>query len=452
MQALILGEDKIVFNNTQRQMIEAVFNDDLSVKNNFYKEFAMYGGFRCGKSFLFQLIAWILGAYYRNLNILYVRDTYKQLQDSVIKQFLKDFGKYNQFVYKKTDRIAEFETGSVINFRAFDQDTNILSNEYDAVFICQGEDIPEELFLQILGRLSGGKSLGKALLFNEGNPASTYVKKRYKDTTREQRENLGIYFLEAETFDNKDNLPDGYIDNLLKNYPESWINRYVYGGWEQIDEMVFSEFRESRHVVDIVDPAGITDYHKRAIGGDYGYRNPSAFLWGYKDFDGTIIIYDEFYKTGQLPDELAKANLRHGRQMTFMDFSIKKPDRDGKSLWGDLQQLGVWLIESNKDEINNILLVNSLLKTGKLKITKNCENLLREIKGYKWKRLKLGEEKNLDETPVDKDNHGIDAMLYLVNGLSQMTSVSKEEYDERKTIRYIVENGVYDMPATADLG
>ena len=452
MQALVLGEDKIIFNKTQRLILEALFNDDLSVKDNHYKEFAMYGGFRCGKSFLFQLIAWILGAYYNNLNMLYVRDTYKQLQDSVIKQFLKDFSKYGQFVYKKTDRIVEFRTGSVINFRAFDQDTNILSNEYDAVFICQGEDISEELFLQILGRLSGGRALGKALLFNEGNPASTYVKKRYKDSTKEERENLGIYFVEAETFDNKGNLPEGYIENLLKNYPESWINRYVYGGWEQVDEMVFSEFRESQHVVDIISLSSVSGYHKRAIGGDYGYRNPSAFLWGYRDFDGRIIIYDEFYKTGQLVDDLSKANLKYGRQMTFMDYSIKKPDRDGKSLWGDLEQKGVWLIESNKDEINNILLVNSLLKQGRLAITRNCENLIREIKGYKWKRLKFGEEKNFDESPIDKDNHAIDAMLYLVNGLSQMKSVSKEEYDERRSIKYIVENNVYDMPVTVDLG
>jgi PBSX family phage terminase large subunit len=425
-----LNKDFIIFNKNQAYLLNNLFNDDFTLKDNNYTEYAFFGGFRSGKSFLFQFIAFMIALNNKDLNILYVRDTYTQLKDSVITQINNDLHKYGQYEYIVGDREARFKNGSKICFRAFDRDTNILSNEYDAVFVCQAEDINEDLFLQILGRMSGQK-ISKPLLFCEGNPANTWVKRRYKDNTKEQLENKGVFFLEGSTFENEKNLSKGYIERLLANFPENWINRYVYGGWEQIDEAVFSEFREHKN---LIDPVGIDTFKLFRIyqGMDYGWKNPTAILWAYVDYDGIITIFDEWGASEQTPLEIADQALRWGKFKVVIDYSTKAKQRDGRSVWDELVTQGLWLTESNKDEFSNIVLVNTLFKLNRLKITKNCVGLLKELKNYKWKRVKLGEDKNHQETPVDKDNHFIDSMLYLISDLEgkETENPKQKEYNQ----------------------
>ena len=68
-----------------------------------------------------------------------------------------------------------------------------------------------------------------------------------------------------------------------------------------------------------------------------------------------------------------------------------------------------------------------MFKQGKLLITKNCANTLREIKNWKWKRLKLGANKSMPEEPVDKDNHTCDALNYIVADIFREKSTDKKK-------------------------
>lgn len=435
-----LNGNEIEFTPVQVEYMNAMFKEsdidgflDINTDNN-YEEFAYFGGFRSGKSYCTQLSVFLICLRYPNVRALYVRDTYAQLQDSVIKQFRDDFEQYEQFTYKITDREFHFKNGSVIKCRAFDRDTNILSAEYDLIASCQTEDIKQALFLQLFGRLSGNR-LPKKLLLTEGNPANTFVKQRYKDSTQEERDRQRIFFVEAPTTDNQKNLDSGYIERLKESYPANWFNRYVLGGWDSIDEAVFSEFRESIHVIDPIDPAKISKHFKISLGGDYGYRNPATFIWAYKDYDGNIIIFDEWGDTEQSIEDIARASERHGSHIIAYDYSTKRPDRDGKSVWTELLKYSLKLIESNKDEIRNLTQINALFKQGKLFITRNCSELIKEIRNYKWKRLKLGEEKNFSEEPIDKDNHYIDAMLYDIAYIEDLKSKEPEIIPFHNTLK-----------------
>jgi hypothetical protein len=299
------------------------------------------------------------------------------------------------------------------------------------------EEIPEELFLQALGRNRrrvGG--MPKNLVFGEGNPASGWVKRKLKDTPLPPE----VFLVEARTRDNPF-LPPEYEINLRKNYPSFWIARYLDGEWTNLDEAVFSEWREQEHIIFPLDLSFIKSWKKRN-GLDYGWVNPTAQVWGCVDYDSNLTIYDEWGGVMQTPDEIYQASTRHeamfGKIVTVADYSIKKADRDGRSLWQDLSDSGLNLQESNKQELENIVLVNTLLKTGRLKITKNCVNLIREIQNYKWKKMKLGEEKNHSEQTVDKDNHYIDAMLYLVASLEELKTVDyKAEKAKTQTLAYL---------------
>ena len=433
-----LNGNIIKFNPAQTQMVNQILDDDLSLKDNDIKQYIFMGGFRSGKSFLFQFVTFLLCLRYPGLRVIYVRKTYDQLKDSVIKQFRDDFEKYGQFNYvessKEGSRIAKFNNGSSIVFRAFDKDTNILSAEYDLACVCQIEDIQEELYKQLLGRLSGSV-MPKAFILAEGNPKGNWVKPTFYDLTDDERKAKKIFFLNSPTTANLDNLPEDYLTTLKEQYSERDFKRWAMGDWQNLYGLVFSEFNEQTCIIPPIHFEDIGSGEKILIGGDYGWRNPSAFLWGVKTYDDDIIIFDEFYKTECLPDELARENLRYGTFTTVMDFAIKRPDRDGKSLWDTLVKLGLRLVESNKDEMNNIVTVNSLFKQGRLLICSNCVNLIWELKNYKFKEARMGSDTNLDETPVDKDNHAIDALLYLVQAILSRKSISDFDKAERKSLK-----------------
>lgn len=443
-------QKKIVFevngkkNVKQHRYINALFEPVLDAQNKLrivvntlvqHEDYAYFGAFRCGKSFAQQLAVFLLAKEYAKCKIVYIRDTYDQLKDTVIPQFRDEFEYLGHFTYHKSDRICIFRNGSFIRFRAFDKDTNILSAEYDVIAMCQAEDIPEELYLQAIGRTSG-RILPRSIVLTEGNPASTWVKRKYKDAKQNELEKDRIFFLEGETRDNPF-VTEEYIEKLERKYPENWKQRYLYGNWDNIDEMVFSEFREKEHVVDPIE-LEYTKNFKHRQGLDYGIVNPTAIIWGYVDYDGALTIYAEWGGTHKTTDEIAKAAKQYGQYPIVADYSIKRPESSGRSVWDDLKRSGLRLIESNKQELQNIGLANMLLKNGRLRIAKNCEELIGEIKRYKWKRLKLGSEKNHPETPVDKDNHYIDALLYLIASLEQLRSIDPKEEEYKRSLEWKV--------------
>ena len=59
---------------------------------------------------------------------------------------------------------------------------------------------------------------------------------------------------------------------------------------------------------------------------------------------------------------------------------------------------------------DSILAGLDILKRFKIHITKGSVNLIREFKNYKWKEDQAGKATN---EPIDKFNHGIDAVRYV---------------------------------------
>ena len=132
------GEKAIIFENegrtnlNQQNYLNALFKPDLSLKTDF-SEFAYFGGFRCAKSFSQQLVVYLLCTLYKHLKTLFVRDTYGQLESSVIKQFNDEFLPMGNYEYATTKRNANFDNKSFLSFRTFERDTDILSAEYDVI-------------------------------------------------------------------------------------------------------------------------------------------------------------------------------------------------------------------------------------------------------------------------------------------------------------------------------
>lgn len=426
----------VSLNKKQTLFWEALFNDDLTIRNNAYSEFASWGGYGSGKTMVVLHAINLICSRYPNVNCVVIRETYSQLDDTIIADFNKMFG-HRGYSHKVGRKEVVYPNGSIIRFRAFDKPEKILGGNIDIIVISQAEQIQKDLFKQLFGRQRGKTTLPKKLIITEGNPSECWAKYRYYDVKELPKH---IFYVHSTTYDNREFLdefsPD-YIPTLEKNLTESEIKKQMLGDWNSHEEMVFTSFNQE---INIIEPFTIPDTYRKAVGGDYGYRTPSAFVYACRDYDGNIIIFDEFYEKEQSIRQLRDASWRYGKLPVAFDFATKRPDRDGKSVWTELSQEGCLLIECNKDEARNISVVNTLFKTGRLFITRNCVNLISEIKGYKWKRVRLGSELNLPEKTVDKDNHAIDALLYVVAYIEDVKSKDPNKIPIENTVKFNILN------------
>jgi PBSX family phage terminase large subunit len=402
----------IVLNPKQSLFFSQIFTENMEIRDDAPEELAYFGAFRCGKSLVTMLITFYLCSLYENVNWLFCRSTYPELSDSVIPQFMQLFPPDTSgYAYKQSARNADFSNGSRINFRAFDKDTKILSNEYSGATLCQAEEIPHKLFLQVLGRLSG-KAVPKRFLLVEGNPADSWAKERYVENKPDH-----VFFINGSMEDNKANLDPKYMEGLLRDYPQDYIERYIYGGWDRTSDRVYTALK-SHHITPKI---WIQKHFYVCIGYDHAGINDTSLVWVAKDESGNMFICDEWHKSQAQFHEVCQALTRHGNLNIIADYSMKTPDRDQGSWWLDLQQQGFRLIEANKaSKFDNILLVNKLFHQNKLFIFDNLEYVIKQHKGYKYKPARLNETENRREEVVKKDDHSVDAVQYAVQHLKDI--------------------------------
>lgn len=242
----------------------------------------------------------------------------------------------------------------------------------------------------------------------------------------------------------KDNpwLPPGYMDDLIRDNPKSWVKRYVDGSWAAVEGQVWPDFDFEVHVfpnpqhpsIEIPYP---TSNQSPFAGLDHGQTNPTCLLGAYIDNDGNIFIYDEYYQKGLV--SLHCSNIKS----QFKDFQLEEIHAD-PSMWSKIREKDglPWSIADEYDDRDIVLLqgnnnVNSGInrvgeylkvmenkahpflpdcnESPSLFISKRCKNLIRELPEYIWKKSK--DDSNPKEEPKKLHDHACDAFRYLVMSL-----------------------------------
>jgi phage terminase large subunit len=431
-------EKELVLNTKQTQMWNMMFDGEGNLRTDHnYNHFAFFGAFRCGKSFFMMLATLVLCKRYSGCNASMIRMTYGELTDSCIVQFLEAFPpEENDYVYKTGTREIIFNNKSRLTFRAFDTDSKIKSNNYDFVVLVQAEEIYESLYLQLIGRLSG-QAIPRPLILTEGNPADCHLKDLYIDSTKEFREENGIYFISGETADNKGNLPDNYIENLKRNYPEDYLDRYLYGGWNKTSDRVYTAMQDFHKIRDVP----VQSHWFKCVGFDHGIVNDSAAVFCAKDEYGNIYVFDEWKKKGATLEDIHAACVTWGNLPVVADFSMKSGRVDAASLWEDLLNLGLQLIECTKDKTANILLVNQAFHRNELKIMESCEYTWGQHKRYQYKKASMTGTENRKEQVRKFDDHSVDALQYAVRYMKDIKVQSRDAFEmgyNQPTLKEIV--------------
>lgn len=254
----------------------------------------------------------------------------------------------------------------------------------------------------------------------------------------------GLTFIYEEIFLNKFNsknvwyefiewadnpyLSKSEIKLLTESMSDSELQSRRYGLFHTDTGPVYPEFDENIHVI---EPFDIPFDWQDTLSIDPGLKNPLSCHFYAVDYDGRVFVCGEHYEKGLSVEEHAESikrlaeNLqwrtdRQGRLKALIDSAANQKTLAGvKSVSELFYDNGICVNSNvNKDLFTGINRVKSYFKNNKLFIFKNCVNLIREIKAYRWGK---------EDVPIKKDDHSLDELRYYI-----MTKPKTERPNEPK--------------------
>lgn len=212
-------------------------------------------------------------------------------------------------------------------------------------------------------------------------------------------------------------LPDNFIDNNIKNKPMWWVNRYIYGSFLYAEGKVYPKSNAC-----VVDDFEVPKNWRRIVAFDYGLADDAVYIAGAVDIEkGILYIYDECRSNDNNIETLSSLFFEFTKDIPVGGWicppiidpkSGPKRDYDKKSLSDHFLDYGISFIPGFVNVDARIFRTNTYFEAGRLKIMRKCKGLIEELDNYKFKAdesLASG----YTGKPVDKDNHGINALEWI---------------------------------------
>jgi len=214
--------------------------------------------------------------------------------------------------------------------------------------------------------------------------------------------------------------------------PEALESR-KYGRFTDGAGLVFTEFSDEN----IIDPLSVSlltgfDF---LISIDPAYVAPTGVVWVATDGESYYVI-DDYSISHKTVEEHANSVVEKNKQLGIDECTIlidsastQRTLVGSRTVEMQFKDAGLDVNANvNKNVIEGIMKMKSLLKdvngVRRLFITKNCVNLIRELRGYTW-----GD----NERPVKKNDHCIDALRYIImHNVSRKKKANKNVLVEKK--------------------
>jgi phage terminase large subunit len=314
----------------------------------------------------------------------------------------------------------------VIWFWPLDDPKKLTNINLGWFLIDQAEEVAEDMFLMLIGRLRQRNAPRKGMvLFNPNG--HDWIWKRWVHLM------LPYHSLtHARTYDNP-NLTADYLETF-EGYPEAWKKRFFEGSFDVFTDQIWPDFDPDVHTL---DPFPIPPWFEIIEGIDHGRRNPTAVLWAAFDERGNCFIVDEHYLAGKLVSYHAgKINAKRQQwgipNYTVIDASAAQKDPNTeRSVIDEYYDYGIITIPSDRHKIARVNRVaewltldsdwahpitNEIREDGwpRLYIFKNCYNLIEHVPQYRWRPIMPTAKEDAREEPLKKDDHDVDALGYIL--------------------------------------
>lgn len=355
--------------------------------------------------------------------------------------------------YDTQERTLHFENGSFVEFMSYDQDVDKFAGT-SRHFIHFDEEPPQDIYIECVARLVDTAGswwmtltpvMGMQWMYDD-----IYIPGKNNPDSK-------ISVIEVEMWENP-HLGKEEIQEFLDSLPEEDRDSRVKGKFQRRGGVIFKAFDAKVHVIDNFElpPAGIGEVYKSL---DHGFNNATAWLWHYVSPDGDITTFDEHYASEMIISE-------HADQVKLMDLMHKRDaitsvgdpaiaqrnGATGDSIQAQYAQNGIYVALGNNDVTVGINKMNAYLSYSNSRpprwhITRNCENLIREIPKYRWKtwsNKKSERDNNPYDVPHKKDDHAIDSARYFFTLMPDLTPHKREE--EKKLSQVVDYEAVLKRP------
>lgn len=316
-----------------------------------------------------------------------------------------------------------FANGSFIAIGGLDKPSKIMSSEYDMVYVQEAIELTEDDWEAITTRLRNGVMPYQQLIADTNPSTPTHWLR--------QRVERGVTVLIASTWaDNPTIYPQaGVLSPQGAEYLAKLDNltgvrraRLRDGNWVAAEGIIYEGWDESVH---IVPHTYVPKDWTRFWAVDFGYTNPMVVQRWAVDPDGRMVLYAEHYETRRLVEdiagELAKVLTYEPRPQAV----IADHDAEGRAVFE--RYTGLHTKAADKNVQAGIQAVQARLRLAgdgkpRLMIMRDaCKkrdpmliearkpaSTAEEVTGYVWN------DKAKKEEPFKQDDHGMDALRYMV--------------------------------------
>ncbi|MBV8071740.1 MAG: phage terminase large subunit [Acidobacteriaceae bacterium] len=343
-----------------------------------------------------------------------------------------------------------YPNGSTLVVGGLDKPSRTLSTEYDIVYVQEAIELTENEWELLTRPLRNGRMPYQQLIADTNPDTPTHWLKKRCDNgqtrlidTRHE-DNPTIWDAEKQGW-----TPEGekYLQKL-DNMTGPRKLRLRYGRWVQAEGVVYEEWDRAVHLIDRFDiPAAWSRY----LSIDFGFTNAFVCQWWAKDEDDRLFRYREIYHAQRLVEDHAKLIRELSQDEPAPAAVICDHDAEGratlekylgrstvpavKAIEAGVQHVAARLRKAGDGRGRLFLLRDSLVERDsglvELKLPTCTEE---EFDGYVWD---LTNNRKKGEVPIDKNNHGMDGLRYMVahlDGSGRVPFTAPSQLPEREQI------------------
>ena len=375
--------------------------------NNYNRYYIVTGGRGSGKSYTINMFLLAL-TYEAGHTILFTRYTLTSAHVSIIPEFLEKIEQlenHNDFHITK-DEIVNLRTGSKIIFKGIktSSGTQTASLKSLAGVTCwvldEAEElVDEDIFDKIdLSIRAKNKQNRVILVLNPATKEHFIYQKFFESKGVEAGSNLtkgDTTYIHTTYLDNVENLSQSFLDQVedtKKRRPEKYKHA-ILGGWlNKAEGVIFTNWSVGQ----------FPNTNDTVFGQDFGFsQDPTTLIETHID-TAKKIIYARLhvYKAGLTTSEIAQLNYKFAQDRLIVADSAEP------RLIAELKAKKLNIVPTIKGA-DSVKYGISLIQDYDMVIDEGSIDLIKELNNYCWLEKK-------SETPIDKFNHGLDALRYSV--------------------------------------
>jgi len=392
-----------------------------------------YGGAGSGKSvFIAQrcLYHCLKSKYYRLLFCRKVAKTIRNSQFQLFKDLISEYNLTKLFIIRESNMEIQCANNNLMIAVGMDDKEKIKSiQEPTDVWLEEATEFSKEDMMHLNLRLRTAKAPFNQVVMTF-NPIST--------------ENW-IYesmFLKNEF--NSKNIQSTYLDNKfidkefavemarLQSIDENYHKVYALGEWGgAVKGKIYSEWQMCDEI-----PEGCDIIY----GLDFGYNNPTALIKVALK-ENLIFIHQAIYKSKLTNSDL----IRELKALNMGSFPIYADPAEPQRI-EEIYRAGINVKPAQK-ESDSVKKGIDTIKSMQLFVTKDSDDIIKELRNYKWSEDKNG--KSLD-IPVKFLDHAMDAFRYAVHThLTQPTGIYRFDFlDGRPASKHESSTSKHQVPHT----